>query len=396
MEEALTQTQALGEPADRLCFGTRRRLTGALSAPYASGRGAPEVTVWRRLAWAIVQAVALAVAAPLRAGGADASAPIAPLLNPPTIDGGRIPVSVAFRIINISGIDEVAQHFDVVGYLVAEWKDPRLAFTPRAAWEQFRTYRADEIWVPRFDFVNGVTPHTAHDVTVRGFPDGTVRYSERSSATLSTVFDLRPFPFDRQSLDIFIHPSVSEDYLVEFVGSAGDASISAEERVYRSLAQWTIEGLQAHVESIEGIGKQPISEIHFVIQIGRQFGFYIWKVFIPLLLMVVLSWTVLWIDPSEMSAQATVSVTTILTVIAFAFAISANLPKVPYLTFLDVFFLTCYLFVFITAVEITTVHVVGRRQEDQRVEQVRRLSRRLLPLAFLAVCLVLVLVYYVR
>jgi len=125
--------------------------------------------VWRRLAWAIVQGVTLAVAAPLGAAGADASPPIAPLLSPPTVDGGRIPVSVAFRIINISGIDEVAQHFDVVGYLVAEWKDPRLAFTPRAAWEQFRTYRADEIWVPRFDFVNGVTPHTADDVTVRAF-----------------------------------------------------------------------------------------------------------------------------------------------------------------------------------------------------------------------------------
>jgi hypothetical protein len=356
-------------------------------------RRGQEETVWRRSAWAIVLAVALAAAAPLRAAAADAP-PIAPLLNPPNVDGERIPVSVAFRIINISGIDEVAQHFDVVGYLVAEWKDPRLAFTPQAAWEEFRTYRADEVWVPRFDFVNGITPHSAHDVNVRGFPDGTMRYSERSSATLSTVFDLRPFPFDRQTLDIFIHPSVSEDYLVEFIGATGDAPISAEQRVYRSLAQWTIEGLHVHVDSIEGIGKQPISEIHYVIEIKRQFGFYVWKVFIPLLLMVVLSWTVLWIDPSEMSAQATVSVTTILTVIAFAFAISANLPKVPYLTFLDVFFLTCYGFVFITAIEITTVHLVGRTQDDLRVKQVRRFSRRLLPLAFLGVCVVLALVYY--
>lgn len=362
-----------------------------------STRGGLEETVWRRLAWATVLAVALAGAGAGSSAGADATQPVpAPLLNPPNPAGARIPVSVAFRIINISGIDEVGQHFDVVGYLVAKWKDSRLAFTPQAASEEFRTYRADEIWIPHFDFVNGVTPHSAHDVTVRGFPDGTLRYSERSSATLSTVFDLRPFPFDRQKLDIFIHPSVSEDYLVEFDGSSGDASISAEDRVYRSLAQWTIEGVRVHVDSIEGIGKQPISEIHFVIEIRRQFGFYVWKVFIPLLLMVVLSWTALWIDPAEMSAQATVSVTTILTVIAFAFAISANLPKVPYLTFLDVFFLTCYGFVFITAIEITTVHVVGRRQDGRRVLQVRRFSRLALPLTFLGGCLVLALVYYGR
>ena len=351
--------------------------------------------MWRRSAGAVLLAALLAAAVAERATTVDAAVPVAPLLNPPNVDGERIPVSVAFRILNISGIDEVAQHFDVVGYLVAEWKDPRLAFAPQAAWEQFRTYRADEVWIPHFDFVNGVMPHSAHDVTVRGFPDGTMRYSERASATLSTVFDLRPFPFDRQTLDVFIHPSVSEDYLVEFTGASSDAPISAEQRVYRSLAQWTIEGLHAHVDSIEGIGKQPISELHFLIEIRREFGFYIWKVFIPLLLMVVLSWTVLWIDPSEMSAQATVSVTTILTVIAFAFAISANLPKVPYLTFLDVFFLTCYAFVFITAIEITTVHLVGRRKDDQRVQQARRFSRRLLPLAFLCVCIVLLLVYYV-
>ena len=59
------------------------------------------------------------------------------------------------------------------------------------------------------------------------------------------------------------------------------------------------------------------------------------------------------------------------------------------------FFLTCYGFVFITAIEITTVHRVGRRNDDRRVAQVRRFSRRALPLAFLGVGVVLVLVYYV-
>ena len=86
-----------------------------------------------------------------------------------------------------------------------------------------------------------------------------------------------------------------------------------------------------------GVGGESISEIRFTINIARHFNFYIWKVFLPLLLMVVLSWTTFWIDPTELSSQVQISVTTILTVIAFAFAIQANLPKVPYLTFIDVF-----------------------------------------------------------
>jgi hypothetical protein len=129
----------------------------------------------------------------------------------------------------------VAQRFRVVAYLLATWKDPRLAFTPKAAWEQFRVYRVDDVWTPHFDFANGVVPHSAADVTLRAFPDGTMKYYERSSAELSNSFYLRAFPFDRQRLEIFIHPPISEAAMVNLVGASGDASLSVEVRVYSSL-----------------------------------------------------------------------------------------------------------------------------------------------------------------
>ncbi len=318
-----------------------------------------------------------------------------PLLNPPVSDGYRLQVSIALRVINISGIDEVAQRFNVVGYLVARWKDPRLAFTPRAPWEKFRTYAPDQLWCPHFDFVNGVVPHSAYDVTIRVFPDGTVRYSERSSAELSNTFHLRTFPFDRQTLEILIHPSVAEDQTVELTPEHGAEAISAEPRVYQSLAQWTITGTNAAVEQVPGLSGEPISEIRFTVTIARRFNFYIWKVFLPLLLMVMLSWTVFWIDPTELSSQVQISVTTILTVIAFAFAIQANLPKVPYLTFIDVFFLISYLFVFATAIEITAVHFAGRAAgKIARARKINSASRILLPAAFVAVNLIMALIYF--
>jgi Neurotransmitter-gated ion-channel ligand binding domain/Neurotransmitter-gated ion-channel transmembrane region len=315
------------------------------------------------------------------------------LLSPPSSNGERIPVAIAIRIINISDVDEVAEHFRMVGYLLAQWKDPRLAFTPRAGWEKFRTYAPDQVWYPHFDFVNGVVPHSAFDITTRVFPDGTVRYSERSSAELSNVFKLRTFPFDRQILEILIHPTVSEDQLVDLSELRGNNAISAEPRVYSALAQWTITGMGVSVDQIPGITGESVSEMRFTISIARRFNFYIWKVFLPLLLMVILSWTVFWIDPSELSSQTTISVTTILTVIAFAFAIQANLPKVAYLTFIDLFFLVCYVFVFITAIEIAAVHLAGRAGHGARARRLTRLSRIVLPLAF-GVANILIIVCY--
>jgi hypothetical protein len=116
------------------------------------------------------------------------------LLTPPSLDGEKIPIQIALDVINLSDIDEVAQRFRVVAYLLAKWKDPRLAFVPKAAWERFRVYHPDEVWTPHFDFANGVVPHSASDVTLRVFPDGTVKYYERSCAELSNSSSSALFP----------------------------------------------------------------------------------------------------------------------------------------------------------------------------------------------------------
>jgi hypothetical protein len=317
-----------------------------------------------------------------------------PLLNPPVTDGLRLPVAIAMRVTNISSIDEVTQRFRMVGYLISQWKDPRLSFTPRAPWEKFRTYAPGEVWYPHLDFVNGVVPHSASDVTIRAFPDGTVKYSERSSAELSNTFYLHIFPFDQQTLEILVHPTVAEDELVDLTLPLGANSMSAEPRVYSSLAQWAVRGMNATSAVVPGLSDEPVSEVQFTIAIARRYNFYIWKVFLPLVLMVVLSWTVFWIDPAELSSQVQISVTTILTVIAFAFAIQANLPKVPYLTYIDVFFLISYLFVFATAIELTAVHLAGRSGHGARVRSLSKASRIALPVAYAAVNVVMIIYYF--
>src|SRR5579863_3866252 len=141
----------------------------------AAGRAIGAIAV--TLALLIGCDLAVASPAPPPANTATAAtAALNPLLNPPVSDGYRLPVAIAMRVINVSDIGEVSQRFKMVGYLLAHWKDPRLEFKPQTADERFHTYSADQIWHPRFDFVNGVVPHSAYDVTIHVFPDGTVRY----------------------------------------------------------------------------------------------------------------------------------------------------------------------------------------------------------------------------
>ncbi len=369
-------------------YGSRRRAAAKLNtalriSPTVLAAGAAAALAL--IAWRAPMALA---AAPLSLGQQDE------LLRPPLKDGQPIPVAIAIHVINLTDIDEVLQRFHVMFYLFVQWQDSRLAFTPSRPGERFHVYAVDQVWHPRLDFINAVGARSAGESSLRVEPGGTVLYAERGEAQLSTRFHLRRFPFDRQALQIIVHPFVAQSHLLAFRASQEHTWLSAEQTVYSSLADWDLVGIRTEHDHISLSKVGEIPEAHFEILVRRKYAFYLWKIFLPLLLMVILSWTVYWIDTRDLSSQVQISITTILTVIAFAFSISLSLPKVPYLTFIDAFFLDCLVFVFFTAIEMTTVHVTGRTRRAAFGVKIRRVSRVAVPIAFVASNLIIAVYYF--
>jgi hypothetical protein len=315
-------------------------------------------------------------------------------LRPPIQDGVPIPVSIAIHVLNLSDIDEVGERFRLMFYLFVQWQDSRLAFTPQGPRDHFHTYSPDQIWHPRLEFINSIGARTQSEQMIRVQPDGKVLYVERSDALLSTRFRLRRFPFDRQALQIIIRSFIGQAQIVDFKANKEHTFITAEENVYSSLAEWQLVRIRTEEDHV-GMSKfGSIPEAHFEILVRRKYDFYLWKIFLPLLLMVMLSWTVYWIDTHDLNSQVTISITTILTVIAFAFSISISLPKMPYLTFIDAFFLNCLVFVFFTAIEMTTVHVSGRTERGYLGLSLRHFSRIAIPIAFVVSNSIIALRYF--
>ena len=304
------------------------------------------------------------------------------MLRPPLKNGKPIDVSIWLHIINLADIDEVSQRFNLTFYLFVQWHDQRLAFKPGEPFERFHVFMPNQIWHPRLEFVNEIGAHAKGDASLRVSPDGTVLYVERVDINLNTRFHLLRFPFDHQALQIIIHPFVGQALIVKLRADGKHTWISGEEAEYSSLAQWQLMKIEARDAQVSFSKFGSIPEARFVIGVKRKYNYYVWKIFVPLLLIVSLSWSVYWIDPQDLSSQVQISITTILTVIAFAFSISLSLPKVPYLTFIDAFFLECLVFVFFTAVEMTTVHVSGRTQRVKLAHRIRRISRFGVPIAF--------------
>jgi hypothetical protein len=333
----------------------------------------------------MVMLAMLMLSRPIGALAADSTLPPYdhdPGAEPPIVDGKPVVVSVSLHVINLSKIDDSAQHFDIDGYLFARWNDPRLGYLSKGPADLIRTYRVGEIWTPRLEFVNATSPRTVHDTSISVAPSGDVTYVERFNAEMSARFELRRYPFDTQNLEIFVHPFIADANQIIFTLRDSDVWTASEFNIYSSLAQWDLTVMQPtlHVHQ-EKSG--TIAGVRFGIQVTRRSAYYVWKVFVPLVLMVCVSWGVFWIEPHDLNSQIAVSVTTILTVIAFAFAISSSMPRVPYLTYIDAFFLQCYVFVFLAFTEIMIVHVT--HSSDRRRDlglKVRNWSRILVPSAF--------------
>lgn len=313
-----------------------------------------------------------------------------PLLAPPfPPQGKKMDVGVGLHILNIASIDEVSEQFTVDGYLLCRWDDPRLAFNPSGdepvlSQLPLHVFHAGDIWTPKLEIVNGAGGRTSYDIVMLVSPNGSVNYAERFHETLSSKFALRRFPFDTQRLPIIIQPFFVSGRFMNLTLFDHHLWSASEFNAFSSLAQWQLTAVVPQAMVSAAFDGTPVTEVRFQIDVTRKSSFYVWKVFIPLLLMVLLSWAVFWIEAGDLSTQVTVAVTTILTVIAFAFAISATMPRVPYLTYIDAFFLQCYVFVFLAMFELMMVHVTHRsdRRRDLGI-RLRAISRIVIPSAFI-------------
>src|SRR6202167_4659689 len=220
--------------------------------------------------------------------------PNAMLLPPPT-EGGPVKVAVGLHILNLSGINEVTERFQVTGYLLAQWRDPRLTYQPTGPDDKFRTLSPDSVWRPKLVIINVAEPRHTDETSLRVAPDGLMSYVERFDAVITSTFHLKSFPFDAQKLEIFVHPFTDQQQFITFVPSLLPVWTATEFNTYSSLESWRFQSLTFIIGTAASeFGAHAIAEAKFEIAVERNYGFYIWKVFLPLLLMVVVSWSVFW------------------------------------------------------------------------------------------------------
>ena len=100
------------------------------------------------------------------------------------------------------------------------------------------------------------------------------------------------------------------------------------------------------------------------IQLRRSIGYYIIEVFVPDMLIVILSWVTFLINPLAVPARVSLGAVTVLTISSLGSATRHNAPKVSYVTAVDVWTLFQIIFVFAAMVEFSVVNVLAKREKD--------------------------------
>ena len=292
---------------------------------------------------------------------------------------GPFPVTVLIYVLDVDDIDSSKQTFTANVFLRLDWTDPRLAHEGNGPIIK----AMDEIWHPHIQILNQQRLSKTYDEHFVVFPDGRVRYRQRFWGNFSQPMDLRDYPADRQILTVHLFAAGHSPEQIELVAStesknAISASLSVTDFEITG-SEWVVEPFRP-LES--GPGKASIRRVYHA---SRKTGYFIVKIFIPLILIVMMSWSVFWIDPADGGTQIGVATTTMLTLIAFRFAIDNSLPKISYLTRLDVFVMASTVLVFLNLFEVIITSRLAKAGLHDRALTIDRWSRVVFPSVFVAV-----------
>ena len=302
----------------------------------------------------------------------------------PNPEGQATEVQIGVYLIDLLSVNDSAQSFDADVFLSVSWRDPRLVLGSQGESLAGCIVPLDDVWNPRIIFVNERTVERRFDEKVSVASDGTVEYLQRLQGQFTTKLDLRDFPFDSHELFLDI---VSRGYFpeqVSFTREDGSGRIAE-----LTITDWEVgEGYS----EIEPRYIEPrdwyLAAISFRVPVKRRLGFYSLKTFLPLTLIVFMSWGVFWIHPEMLPSQIGISTSAILTLIAFQFSLGYMLPRLSYLTRADRFLIGSTLLVFLAFGEALWTSYMARHDRERRALRFDHISRILFPLLFSGVLVV--------
>ncbi|NXQ03242.1 GLRA4 protein, partial [Vidua macroura] len=301
----------------------------------------------------------------------------------PNFKGPPVNVTCNIFINSFGSVTETTMDYRVNVFLRQQWNDPRLAYReyPDDSLD-LDPSMLDSIWKPDLFFANekGANFHevTTDNKLLRIFKNGNVLYSITGdlplwlTLILSCPMDLKNFPMDIQTCTMQLESFgyTMNDLIFEWLEE--QEAVQVAEGL--TLPQFILRDEKdlGYCTKYYNTGKFTCIEVKFHLE--RQMGYYLIQMYIPSLLIVILSWVSFWINMDAAPARVGLGITTVLTMTTQSAGSRASLPKVSYVKAIDIWMAVCLLFVFAALLEYAAVNFVSRQHKE--FMRLRRRQRR--------------------
>jgi hypothetical protein len=180
-------------------------------------------------------------------------------------------------------------------------------------------------------------------------------------------FDFKKFPFDKQKLIINItsgiRSSADKELIKYSTDTAAVAFITPEDGAFiginkfknnNYLREWKVSSVDIknkeiidenyYDKDLKKIITHNENSLNLEINVERNYIHYVYKIMVPVFLILCVAWFVLWIPTKYFEARLATSMVALLSLIAYNFVFANDIPKLEYLTALDKFILLSYIF----------------------------------------------------
>ena len=277
--------------------------------------------------------------------------------------GGVRDISLRFLLANISEIKDMEESYSADFIIRLTWVDPSY----KGRFKETKLLSPNDVNIPPFTVLNEKELRRTLGESVQVEPDGTLSIMYRYNGKLSHVGDYSNFPFDKQNFKI-IFIFGHKDYRIIIDSKNFGVAKS------KFSSGWDFKNEKFFTEPFKIADNRLFPSAVFEIEGKRQIEYYIWKVFFPMLLILMMAWGSLWIEPNagQLETRVSISITSNLTLIAYLFVLASMIPQISYFSKIDVFIIGSLSLVFLSFIAVIWTYRAYEKdkQKGKRIQEI--------------------------
>jgi hypothetical protein len=318
------------------------------------------------------------------------------MFSPPEQDG-PIEVLFDFELHGINSIDSAEETVELAGVMTVMWNDPRRMFDPAAEGVREKIFQGDhqvnEVasgWYPQVSLLNQAGSYEKSGVQLRIKPDGTVVLKEKLIAAVKTPLDLRAFPFDFHRLEVAF---------ALMGGEKNEAFLRVKPRNLDygdaiRIPGWSLGRIALSDENLSARIAKVSNAVILAIEVNREAAYIRRLITAPMAVIVLLSFSIFWMDKSSLADRNAVSFTGILTGVSFQSIVVSVIPPVSYITLMQVFLFVSLVLIAATVPINLIVATLDRAGKQGIGDIIDRRCRLIFPLIYLFSLLVMGMIVF--